>query len=196
MQRRDVRGVRTVPERRDGMQLQLRFRNGRVSGEGSDDVGGYTVRGQYSTARRRCAFTKRYHGEDYSVKYRGEGCGVSGLGFRGVWVLDAPISHDGGDVVGGHDEGRFHVWPESVPVAAEDMVLYNTTDDDLCVVCFEGEIDVGIAPCGHLCCCSSCADKLDRCPICRQDKAGVVQCTRAAATTVSPSAGASSKKDV
>lgn len=37
-----------------------------------------------------------------------------------------------------------------------------------CVVCMDGERDVVFTGCGHLVCCSSCAGRLVKCPICRK----------------------------
>jgi hypothetical protein len=47
-------------------------------------------------------------------------------------------------------------------------------DDDLqqkinCVICFSNERSHLIAPCNHLCCCSTCANQIkNECPICRR----------------------------
>ena len=42
---------------------------------------------------------------------------------------------------------------------------------DECVICFDGPKDTLLAPCGHVCCCIACANKLleceDKCPVCR-----------------------------
>ncbi len=37
-----------------------------------------------------------------------------------------------------------------------------------CRVCYSERVDTVLIPCGHLCCCSSCAGRLTNCPICRQ----------------------------
>lgn len=37
-----------------------------------------------------------------------------------------------------------------------------------CVVCMDCERDVVFSKCGHLVCCSSCAGRLVKCPICRE----------------------------
>ena len=38
-----------------------------------------------------------------------------------------------------------------------------------CVVCYEGDLEVVITPCNHLCLCIKCRDRLrdKKCPICR-----------------------------
>lgn len=39
--------------------------------------------------------------------------------------------------------------------------------EEECAVCWSRPAQVALDPCGHLCACPTCADKLDRCPICR-----------------------------
>ncbi|XP_009072295.1 PREDICTED: E3 ubiquitin-protein ligase LRSAM1-like [Acanthisitta chloris] len=38
-----------------------------------------------------------------------------------------------------------------------------------CVVCMEQETQMIFLPCGHVCCCQSCCERLHTCPLCRQD---------------------------
>ncbi|NWQ68632.1 LRSM1 ligase, partial [Neopipo cinnamomea] len=38
-----------------------------------------------------------------------------------------------------------------------------------CVVCMEQEPQMIFLPCGHICCCQSCCERLLLCPLCRQD---------------------------
>ncbi|NWU06740.1 LRSM1 ligase, partial [Cephalopterus ornatus] len=38
-----------------------------------------------------------------------------------------------------------------------------------CVVCMEQEPQMIFLPCGHVCCCQSCCERLLSCPLCRQD---------------------------
>ena len=42
-------------------------------------------------------------------------------------------------------------------------------DKKSCKICMEDDISVVFLPCGHLCCCSSCANRpaVKICPICR-----------------------------
>ncbi|KAM4889619.1 E3 ubiquitin-protein ligase LRSAM1 isoform 4-T4 [Sylvia borin] len=40
-----------------------------------------------------------------------------------------------------------------------------------CVVCMEQEPQMIFLPCGHVCCCQSCCERLHSCPLCRQDVA-------------------------
>ncbi|CAM9922217.1 unnamed protein product [Ectocarpus sp. 12 AP-2014] len=45
--------------------------------------------------------------------------------------------------------------------AAEDET------DNCCIVCFDNEVDCTLVPCGHHCCCITCASKFSLCPVCR-----------------------------
>ncbi|NXY77226.1 LRSM1 ligase, partial [Glareola pratincola] len=38
-----------------------------------------------------------------------------------------------------------------------------------CVVCMEQETQMIFLPCGHVCCCQSCCERLHTCPLCRKD---------------------------
>ncbi|XP_072792595.1 E3 ubiquitin-protein ligase LRSAM1 isoform X4 [Taeniopygia guttata] len=38
-----------------------------------------------------------------------------------------------------------------------------------CVVCMEQEPQMIFLPCGHVCCCQGCCERLRSCPLCRQD---------------------------
>ncbi|NXY22514.1 LRSM1 ligase, partial [Atrichornis clamosus] len=38
-----------------------------------------------------------------------------------------------------------------------------------CVVCMEREPQMIFLPCGHVCCCQQCCERLHTCPLCRQD---------------------------
>ncbi|NXW83230.1 LRSM1 ligase, partial [Alopecoenas beccarii] len=38
-----------------------------------------------------------------------------------------------------------------------------------CVVCMEQETQMIFLPCGHVCCCQTCCERLHTCPLCRQD---------------------------
>ena len=46
------------------------------------------------------------------------------------------------------------------------LSLQNTKN---CIICFDNKINAVFVPCGHLCCCYSCAAKCKKkCPICRK----------------------------
>ncbi|XP_074968515.1 E3 ubiquitin-protein ligase LRSAM1 isoform X1 [Phalacrocorax aristotelis] len=38
-----------------------------------------------------------------------------------------------------------------------------------CIVCMERETQMVFLPCGHVCCCQSCCERLHTCPLCRKD---------------------------
>ena len=40
-------------------------------------------------------------------------------------------------------------------------------NDNTCAVCLDNAINVVLIPCGHMCSCSQCSNKLSNCPICR-----------------------------
>lgn len=44
-----------------------------------------------------------------------------------------------------------------------------------CVVCLEAPREVLLYPCRHVCCCQACADRLQRCPMCRAEKTAFTQ---------------------
>jgi hypothetical protein len=51
------------------------------------------------------------------------------------------------------------------------------SDKEACVVCFTNAIDAVFVPCGHMTCCSACANQLDPqlCPMCRVPIAQIVK---------------------
>ncbi|KAK3095682.1 hypothetical protein FSP39_017542 [Pinctada imbricata] len=57
-----------------------------------------------------------------------------------------------------------------VALVRENENLKSTTS---CKVCLDADVGVVFLPCGHICCCASCAAPLQQCPICRKtiDKA-------------------------
>ncbi|RZB39231.1 cell growth regulator with RING finger domain protein 1-like, partial [Asbolus verrucosus] len=58
--------------------------------------------------------------------------------------------------------GRTLVCPTS-----DDSALWNTSGEQLCVVCQYFPLSRALLPCRHTCICASCFVKLDRCPMCR-----------------------------
>mmetsp|Transcript_151244 Transcript_151244/g.262108 ORF Transcript_151244/g.262108 Transcript_151244/m.262108 type:complete len:556 (-) Transcript_151244:51-1718(-) len=51
---------------------------------------------------------------------------------------------------------------------ANVSILQEATKRMLCVVCLDAEIGSVFLPCGHVVCCTNCADTCDACPCCRQ----------------------------
>ena len=77
------------------MDLHLAFANGLLSGDGSDDIGPFLIKGRYDPATAECYWTKSYLGR-HDVFYRGFG---GGKGIWGTWEI------------GIRDHGGFHIWP-------------------------------------------------------------------------------------
>ncbi|XP_074037133.1 cell growth regulator with RING finger domain protein 1 isoform X2 [Leptinotarsa decemlineata] len=49
----------------------------------------------------------------------------------------------------------------------EDSTIWNSSGEQLCVVCQSFPLSRALLPCRHTCICASCFAKLDRCPMCR-----------------------------
>ena len=77
------------------MDLHLNFANGKLEGDGNDDVGRFLIRGRYDAATRECHWTKSYIGA-HDVFYNGY---REGKGIWGTWEIT--IKYHGG----------FHIWP-------------------------------------------------------------------------------------
>ncbi|XP_025833459.1 cell growth regulator with RING finger domain protein 1 isoform X2 [Agrilus planipennis] len=67
-------------------------------------------------------------------------------------------------VGGGHPDamGRTLLCP-----TRDDTAIWNTSGEQLCVVCQYFPLSRALLPCRHTCICASCFDRLDRCPMCR-----------------------------
>ncbi|XP_017784171.1 PREDICTED: cell growth regulator with RING finger domain protein 1-like isoform X1 [Nicrophorus vespilloides] len=50
---------------------------------------------------------------------------------------------------------------------SDDSAIWNSSGEQLCVVCQYFPLSRALLPCRHTCICASCFDKLDRCPMCR-----------------------------
>ena len=84
------------PQQLHPVSVGLRFRRGRMSGEGEDDVGRFVIVGTYDLGSRRCWWTKTYPGS-HSVQYAGQ---QSGRQIRGTWTIATMTGH-------------FALWPGS-----------------------------------------------------------------------------------
>lgn len=82
-------------QERHRMDLSLTFANGIMSGEGTDDIGPFVIRGRYDAASKECHWTKTYVGA-HDVFYEGV---REGRGIWGTWQI------------GEHDRGGFCIWP-------------------------------------------------------------------------------------
>lgn len=85
------------------MELQLTFAQGQLSGNGSDDVGPFLIRGRYDTATCECYWTKSYVGR-HDVFYRGF---REGKGIWGTWEITIQF------------HGGFHIWPRGAGAGEE-----------------------------------------------------------------------------
>jgi len=93
---------------RQQTSLDLTCGDGRLTGEGKDRVGRYTIDGSYDLASGECEWTKQYIGR-HAVTYKGIN---NGRGIWGVWEL----TQLWGLLT---DRGGFHLWPEGFDVAEE-----------------------------------------------------------------------------
>ena len=75
------------------MDLNLRFRDGRVEGDGADGINAFTIAGFYDTQKGECGWQKIY--PTHAVRYFGY---REGKGIWGTWNLP-------------NYEGGFHIWP-------------------------------------------------------------------------------------
>lgn len=46
---------------------------------------------------------------------------------------------------------------------------------DECAICFDGEREIALQPCGHKCLCTNCSEGLEICPICRTKIQGTLK---------------------
>jgi len=86
------------PGERHRMDLHLTFANGQMTGDGSDDIGRFRIKGRYDATTRECHWTKSYLGA-HDVFYRGF---REGKGIWGTWEINV-FAH-----------GGFHIWPKRV----------------------------------------------------------------------------------
>ena len=77
------------------MHLHLQFHHAEISGEGTDYVGPWLIKGNFSCETLTCDWTKQYLGK-HSVKYQGQ---IGDTGIIGKWNISGLIW------------GNFHIWP-------------------------------------------------------------------------------------
>jgi hypothetical protein len=86
-----------------GEQEQLlTFRDGVISGAGSDPAGDFGIRGTYDLDSGRVTLVKRY--ATYRVDYEGAALRGGPPGIRGGWTIRSEL--------GFFDHGIFHIWPK------------------------------------------------------------------------------------
>ena len=86
------------PPDKHRMDLHLVFADGRIHGDGNDDIGRFSIQGRYSEAERECHWTKTYPGS-HDVHYRGF---REGKGIWGAWEIGLLA------------RGGFHIWPKGL----------------------------------------------------------------------------------
>lgn len=77
------------------MELDLRFREGRIRGHGRDRIAEFVMRGSYDIEEGKCTIFKQYVGL-HAVIYNGYN---EGKGIWGTWVIPPEL------------KGGFHIWP-------------------------------------------------------------------------------------
>ncbi|XP_026824414.1 E3 ubiquitin-protein ligase LRSAM1 isoform X3 [Ooceraea biroi] len=66
------------------------------------------------------------------------------------------------------EESTIPSAPPEEASTSQDYNLVQNIDMTECVICFDLQCEIIFLPCGHLCCCSSCSDKVFAgCPMCR-----------------------------
>lgn len=63
---------------------------------------------------------------------------------------------------------RAKVGLASNGTASEHLTQCTVRSPQDCVVCMDAARNVVLVPCGHVCCCKTCGEALDTCPICRE----------------------------
>lgn len=94
------------PGDRHRMNLQLTFANGRMRGDGNDDIGRFLIEGRYDPQTCECHWTKTYPGSHH-VLYTGY---REGKGIWGRWEI------------GALGRGGFHIWPRGVGEAEQEAL--------------------------------------------------------------------------
>ena len=91
------------PKDKHSMELELTFENCALTGDGSDDIGRFLVRGRYDAVCLECHWTKSYIGA-HDVFYQGY---REGKGIWGKWEISL-LAH-----------GGFHIWPRGAAEGEE-----------------------------------------------------------------------------
>ena len=111
------------PKDKHRMDLGLTFAAGKMTGNGNDDVGRFTIHGQYNAKSLECSWTKTYVGA-HDVFYRGF---REGKGIWGTWEIPQQ-SHGGFQIwPRGTREGEGHAESAEEPMTAETAVTATQT---------------------------------------------------------------------
>jgi hypothetical protein len=91
---------------RHRMDLTLEFGNGRITGEGNDDIGPFIISGRYDSTSKECHWTKTYV-RKHDVFYKGA---RAGKGIGGAWEIREV------------DRGGFRIWPLASGEGEDEVV--------------------------------------------------------------------------
>jgi hypothetical protein len=102
------------------MDLLLEFKQGIISGEGHDGIGGFVISGAYSMETRECSWKKMYVGR-HTVDYQGFG---EDKRIWGTWTLPGA-------------KGGFKIWPlsEGEPLKASEEAESSTERETQTATC-------------------------------------------------------------
>ena len=147
-----------------GEQFSGYCKNGRKHGSGTFTyTNGDTYEGHFVADRRQGKGTMTFQNRDT---------------YTGDWKNDLMdgdgkfVFHKTGNVyTGGFRAGRRH---------GRGTMEYLVADEEqnLCQICYEGEMDSLFYDCGHVCACVDCAKQLENCPVCRKAIVSVVKIYR------------------
>ena len=101
----------TGPEDRHRMDLHLVFANGRMTGDGTDDIALFQIKGRYDQETRECGWIKTYPAS-HDVIYHGF---REGVGIWGTWEIP-PFS-----------KGGFHIWPKRAQNGEHEILTAEAT---------------------------------------------------------------------
>jgi len=108
------------------MDLSLTFADGKITGDGIDDIGRFSIKGRYDEKTREVWWAKTYPGS-HDVQYHGS------LDANGIW----------GDWAIHIERGNFHIWPvgmgEHKHASAETDVDSDVETEEAVVISPDGE---------------------------------------------------------
>lgn len=93
--------------RRHWMDVTLAFKDGRISGDGMDDIGSFVIAGQYDLSGTECSWHKKYVGA-HDVYYKGYR-DAGGKRIWGIWAIPP------------HDTGGFLIWRDGFGESTEEV---------------------------------------------------------------------------
>lgn len=121
-------GPRSDPYR---MDLFLQFDGERMTGEGIDNIGRFTIDGHYSIETRKCGWIKQYVGR-HRVDYDGV---QGGKAIGGMWTIRVHPSRV--------SRGGFRIWPAT---AGELTAEYFVEEEPATTTTAAEAVSVGVSP--------------------------------------------------